>query len=300
MAETIDSTWTISNDLIKAGYKVATNKKNTLGLSQFHCHGVGNSVPDIFFWDPDYEDEIFNTKHIPKQLRHIRAGFGEIKSGDHFGELIDGVIQNTRYYRYFITEKAHISINGHRVHNVDAFLLATTWSRTGMLYKGDEELVPQPIPYMSEKYNFIVPPHTMMLHSLQRKFQKLKRKNLRNEGLKIPSNKLKIQTGIMISKIPFDESSKISYEYYAWMGNKLLPILANAKYKPEYIRTKVKVHCLTEKAVLAETKYQKIDWFPKSQIKFSNEIKSITMGEWYNIEVALWYYKKKEDIFGII
>ncbi|TET06265.1 MAG: hypothetical protein E3J83_06165 [Candidatus Atribacteria bacterium] len=285
---------------MRVGYNVATNKKNTLDLPRFHCTGVGNSVPDIFFWDPDYEDEIFNLVHIPRQLQHIRAGFGELKFGDHFSELINGVIQNTRYYGYFITNNAQISINGERIHNVDAFLLATNWSRTGMLYKGDEDLLPNPIPYMSEKYNFVVPPFTMMMHSLQRKFQNLERKKLRNEGLTIASNKLKVQTGIMISKIPYNENSKISYEYYAWMGNKLLPIVANDKYNPEYIRTKVKVHGMTEKAVLAETVYQKMDWFPKSQIKFSDEIKSIKIGEWYNIEVALWYYKKMENMFGII
>ena len=60
LAETNDTTQIISSDLTRAGFKTATNKKNTLGLPRFHCHGVGNSVPDILFWDPDYEDEIFN------------------------------------------------------------------------------------------------------------------------------------------------------------------------------------------------------------------------------------------------
>ncbi len=57
---------------------------------------------------------------------------------------------------------------------------------------------------------------------------------------------------------------------------------------------------MTEKAIFAEIGHQKMDWFPKSQIKFSNEIESIEIGEWYNVEVALWYYKRKENIFGII
>ena len=40
------------------------------------------------------------------------------------------------------------------------------------------------------------------------------------------------------------------------MGNKLLPIVANAKYNPEYIRTKVNVHGISEKAILAETRFE--------------------------------------------
>ena len=87
---------------------LATNKKNTLGLPRFHSSGVGNSVPDLFFWDPDYEEKIFNPQHVPKEIHNIRAGFVELKTGDHFGDLVDGVLQNTRYYGYYITELIHI------------------------------------------------------------------------------------------------------------------------------------------------------------------------------------------------
>lgn len=42
--ETLDATNIISKNLLKIRYNVATNKKNTLGLLQFHSKGTGNSV----------------------------------------------------------------------------------------------------------------------------------------------------------------------------------------------------------------------------------------------------------------
>jgi len=47
--EKINITKIVCDDLKRAGYKVATIKKNTLEIPQFHSRGVGHSVPDLFF-----------------------------------------------------------------------------------------------------------------------------------------------------------------------------------------------------------------------------------------------------------
>lgn len=294
--ETIDTTEKVTKDLISAGYKVAENKKNSHGNPQFHTRGAGNSVPDIFFWDEAYEEEIFNPKFIPNKRNHIRAGFIELKTGDHSGELWSGVIQNTRYYSYFITNKAFVSVNGKNIHNVDVFLLGTAWSRMGMIYKGDEGYLPKPIKFFSEKYNAVMMPCTKLIHSWQRKFQKMKNLELMNEKKQIARNKMNVETGIMISKIPFNENEKISYEYYAWIGNRFLPMLAKQNRQPELITTRVKVINETEKAIQIETKLQEQTWLPKSQIKseclFEKDV-------WVNIRIPLWLYSKNGNIFGI-
>jgi hypothetical protein len=220
--ETNDITKLVSKDLIEAGYNVATNKQNTLGLKQFHTHGVGNSVPDLFFWN---SDTVFDPDFIPDGMNTIRAGFVELKTGNHIEELLDGVEKNSRYYGYFISEKAIFTIDGNQIHNVDCFLFATGWSRTGMIYKGDDSLMPQYIRYISDRYDILIPPYTIMVHSVQRQFQKLKRVELRNMKIQIKPNKLKVETGIMFSKIPFDVNLPVTYEYYAWLGNRIRPVL---------------------------------------------------------------------------
>jgi len=298
--ETINTTEIVSKDLIQLGYKVATNKKNTLDLPQFHSKGVGNSVPDLFFWNSTFEKEIFDSKFLPNQHKEIRAGFIELKTGDHIGELIDGVLQISRYYGYYITNKAIFSIYDKQIHNVDVFLLGTTWSRTGMLYKGDEVYEPKPIAYMSDRHNFMVPPYTHMLHSLLRKFKKMERFHIRNTKIYIPANKLNVDLGVVISKIPMDDNTKISDEYYAWMGNSYLPIFTKANGSSECIETKVRILFKTEKAIYIETKYQKQNWLPKSQIKLAKDINDIKIGEWTTIKVPVWLYFKKIDMFGII
>ncbi|MFX1464628.1 MAG: hypothetical protein ACFFBF_16520, partial [Promethearchaeota archaeon] len=153
--ETLDLTKIITRDLEKAGFISFLNKKNTLGLPQFHTQGVGSSVPDLFFYDPYYESEILDRDFLPKNRTTIRAGFLELKPGDHYGKLIEGAFNLTRYYGYFITEKAKFFINGKMVQNVDCFLIGTGWSRNGMIYKGDEDLPSQSIPYISERYNIV-------------------------------------------------------------------------------------------------------------------------------------------------
>jgi len=42
--KTLDATKIISEHLRRAGYCCVLNKKNSLGLPQFHTLGVGNSV----------------------------------------------------------------------------------------------------------------------------------------------------------------------------------------------------------------------------------------------------------------
>lgn len=292
--ETIDTTRLVSEDLIRAGYIVFLNKKNTLGLPQFHTQGVGNSVPDLFFYDPFYSDEIFDPDFIPRIRTTIRAGFLELKSGDHLERLIDAINMLTQYYGNFITEKAKFFIEGKQIHNVDCFLLATEWSRTGMLYKGDEDRIPKPIPFISEKYNIAVHPHTMDLHSFQRYLKKKKRIELRNLKEKILPNKINTETGIMICKNPLDETIKVSYEYYAWMGNKIKPVLTKPRFLDEIIKTKGRIQKETEKAIYIESKRNRHLWLPKSKIKYNkNEAE-----DWQDIEIPRWLYKKNEEIFG--
>ncbi|KKL72124.1 hypothetical protein LCGC14_2088050 [marine sediment metagenome] len=295
--ETFDTTKIITDDLIKVGYRVALNKRNSLGLPQFHTQGVGNSVPDIFFWDPLYEDEIFSREFIPVMTSHIKAGFIETKPGDHMKELIEGIMQNTRYYGYFVSEKALISVEGRRIFNVDCFLVGTKWSRTGMLYKGDDFLKPQLIPFISEAYNVLVPPCTIIFHGLARHFQKLKRVELRNMKLNIPSHMLEVQTGIMICKIPYEENLSISYEYYAYLGNKLRILDTKPDKSNEFIETKVIVHKVIGEAVLIETRVNEKFWIPKNQI---HNPTSLIEKELSRIKISRLFYKRREKQFGII
>jgi hypothetical protein len=296
--ETFDLTRKISEDLLKSGYNVATNKKNTIGLPVFHSKGVGNSVPDLFIWEEKYENEIFDEDFTPKEVNHIRAAFIELKTGEKSGDLIDAIFQNTRYYSYFVTNKAIISIDNNIICNVDSFLVATRWSPTGMLYKGDEDLPSRPIPYISERYNILFKPITQILHALQRKEQKRTRLKILNNKLVIPTNKTQVQTGIMHAKIPYDES-KISYEYYAWIGNKILPLQANSNNRNEYIQIKLKIHRTTEKAVYAETRLNKFDYFPKSVLKFHKKYENIDFNKWYDFGIARWFYHARASVFGI-
>lgn len=298
--ETINTTKIVCEDLKKAGYNVATNKKNTLGVPKFHSRGVGNSVPDLFFWDPLYESEIFNPTFVPERIKHIRAGFIELKSALHRRDINLGIFQNTRYYSYFISNKAIITLNKKQIQNVDVFLVGTDWSRTGMLPKADEKFPPQPIPYLSEKYNIIFPPITINMHSFQRILQELEFKRLINTKQHILANKLNIETGIMISKIPYNDNSEISYEYWAWLGNLMFPLLVKNKDKKDYIIIYVKILDKTKKAIYIETRYEERDWIPKSQIKFIKDQDNVQIGRWTEIKITSWIYKKKEDLFGII
>ena len=284
---------------MNVGYNVALNKRNLFGLPQFHTHGVGNSVPDIFFWDPNFEDEIFNNKIILHNTSHIKAGFIETKSGDHLGGLIDAVMQNVRYYGYFVSDKAKIFVEGKQICNINCFLVGTKWSRTGMLYKQDGYLPPQPIPFISEAYNVAIPPYSIMLHSLERKLQQQKQRELRNMKLVINPIKSKVQTGIMICKIPYDENSekKISYEYYGWLGKTMKILSTRQNDGKEFIATKILVRKISKGAVLIETKTKEALWIPKSQIY---DLPSLTEKEIYRIKISRLFYKRKEKQFGII
>lgn len=158
---------------------------------------------------------------------------------------------------------------------MDVFLLATRWFQTGMLYKGDDEHSPQPLAFLSERYKMLFSPYTTAIHSFQRILQQEVREELRNEGFNIPRNKLKTQTGIMISKIPFDENLTVSDEYYAWIGNRILPVITKSKYEPEWTETMLKFHDESELELFVETKLGKKDWFPKSLLKLPIDMKEI-------------------------
>jgi len=299
MTEIFDTTRMICEDLKRWGYKVATNQKHARNYPVFHWQGTGGSKPDIFFMDPLYGNEICDAHFIPKNIYHIRAGFIETKSGDHFGELMNGVKQNSRYYKYFLTNKVKCFVGKRQIQNVDVFLLATRWSPTGMLYRGDDEQISQPINYLTERYNMVYPPHTMDLHSFQRDRQKEIREQLRNEKFIIPNNRIKVQAGIMISKIPLHEDQKVSDEYYAWIGRTILPVVAKSKYSTEWIDTQLKFHDEREKALLVETKLRKKGWLPRSVLKFPINLDSIELNKWYRVGISSSFYFKRRDLFGI-
>ena len=297
--ETINATQVIAEDILREGYNVATNKTNTLGLPIFTAKGVGNSKPDLFFWDPEFENEIFNKNYIPKKSYYIRAGFIELKTGDKLQAILEGIKQNIMYFSNFITNRGLFLINGQHIHNVDVFLLGTLWSRTGMIYKGDETCHSISIPYITERYNFLTYPYTMSVHSMHRIEQKYEKSKLRNSKMIILRNKLNVETGIMISKIPINEDEKISYEYYAWLGNRLIPMTVKDNQYQEYITTKVKVLNIRNEAFSVETLNREIEWLPKSQIQISKKLELIQIGEWIDVKIPLWLYKKKEKSFGL-
>lgn len=297
--ETLDITRMITENLSLQGYISATNKRNTLGLPQFHTKGVGNSVPDIFFYHPEYKDEIFNPDFVPNPNPVIRAGFIELKSGKHLSDLLDGASQVATYYRYFISNKAKVFLEGSQIHNVDCFVLATDWSPFGMIYKGDDTLFPLPVSYISEKYDILISPFTLMIHSLIRYFQKIQREQLRKRKMLIPKNKLNVEAGIMISKIPYDENLSISYEYYTWLGNRIKPVVAKSRYSEEYTKVRVKILGIKDKALNIETKLKKQLWIPRSLIKSSMHSTQLIIEQWTDLEIIRWFHKNNESLFGI-
>ena len=115
----------------------------------------------------------------------------------------------------------------------------------------------------------------------------------------IPKNKLNVETGIMISKIPFDENLEITYEYFAWLGKHIKPIVAKTNHSVDYTKVRVKVLTIRERAIYIETKLRKQLWIPKSLIKSNEIINTIAIGEWYNLEIARWFHKNKNGLFGI-
>lgn len=295
--EIIDTTETIAKDLIEAGYEVALNKKNTLGFKQFHCSGVGNSVPDMLFWNPNNQI-IFDPKYIPRTLTSINSGFIETKPGQHIKEIIDGIDKTTRYFGYFISNKAEFSVDNKRIYNIDVFLLGTRWSRTGMIYKGDEEHHPIPLIYISERYNAQFHPYTHCTHSFIRARQKKKRRELRNQKYNILPNRINTQTGIMISKIPLKENEPITYEYWAWLGNKMIPLIASEDQdhlKHDSINTQARVLTQTANAVLIRTELGKELWIPRSQIH--SEV-TLLNGEKFQFDLSRWFYAKNKAKFG--
>jgi len=132
----------------------------------------------------------------------------------------------------------------------------------------------------------------MALHSFQRYKQKKKRIELRNLKEIISPNKIKTETGIMICKIPHDEALKVSYEYYAWMGRRMKPVITKPRFAEDIIKTKAKIQKETIKAIYIESKGNRHLWQPKSLINYSQ-----TDG-WQDIEIPRWLYKKNEQIFG--
>lgn len=299
MVEVFDTTKMICEDLKRWGFKVATCQKHPCEYDVFRWQGSAGSKPDILFYDPLYENELFNPDFVPKDIHKIRAGFIETKTGDHFGELMNGVKQNSRYYKYFLTGKVKCFIGNEQLFNADVFLLVSRWSHTGMLYRGDEPHTPLPLNHLTERYNMLFPPHTMDIHSFQRDQQREIREKLRNEKFNIPKNKLKIETGIMISRIPFFENNQISDEYYAWIGNKILPVVTESKFSADWIETQLKFHAETDKALLGETWLNKQGWFPKSVLKLSTFNDRIVFNKWYRVLVKLSFYYRNQDMFGI-
>jgi hypothetical protein len=299
--ETMDVTRIISEILMKLGFVVATNKRNTLGLPRFHTQGVGNSVPDLFFYNPDYEEEIFDPNYIPLKNHIIRGGFLELKSGEHLIDIIDGASQIVRYYGYFITNKAKVYFNGKLIHNVDCFLLATGWSPSGMIYKGDDTLFPLAVSYISERYEIVFTPFTLMLHSLIRYFQKNKKNDLRRNRLRIPSNKMNVETGIMISKIPSDENLEITYEFYAWLGRDVDAVTTNFTETDivDFIKVVVKILEIRKKSIKVETILKKDLWIPVSLIRINGDLEKLRTGRQYSFEIPHWFYDDKKDFFGI-
>ena len=95
-----------------------------------------------------------------------------------------------------------------------------------MLYRGDEDFHSITLNYLSENCNARFYPYTQAIHSFCRVWQKESRQSLRRDlKFSIPPNRTKMQTGVMFCKEPLYEDV-ISEEYYAWMGDKFIPILA--------------------------------------------------------------------------
>ena len=293
--EKFDVIGIIAKAMLRAGYEVYHHEKNNLDLPIFHAQGVGNSKFDLLTIDPTFKKELFNPTYVPTRVNRIRAAGIETKQGEHWSQLLEGTQQIAQYYKQFVSGKMKIFVEGDQVYNMDAILLATRWSPLGMLYRGDEYFHSITLNYLSENYNVRFFPYTQAIHSFCRVWQNVARQSLRRE-LKFPisANKTNIQTGVMFCKEPL-YGNVISEDYYAWMGNTFLPILAKSKQREEKIEVLLKIHYMSDGAYLCETSINKQGYIPKSVIDIPNKIE---FKKWIKVKILRWFYRKNRDLFG--
>ena len=293
--ETFDVIRMFAKAMLRAGYEVYYDKKNSLGLPVFHVQGVGSSRFDLLIIDPAFKKEVFNPNYIPRRITRIRVAGVETKPGAHWNQLIEGAQQIAQYYKQFISGKMKIIVEEGQIYNMDAILLGSRWSPLGMLYRGDEDLPSITLNYLSENKNARFYPYTQAIHSFCRVWQKVAQQSLRRE-MKFPIllNKTNVQTGVMFCKEPLYGDS-ISEEFYAWMGNSFLPILAKSNHYEEKIYVLLKIHYASDGAYYCETSINKQDYIPKSVIEIPNEVE---FKKWIKVKIIRWFYRKHRDLFG--
>jgi hypothetical protein len=295
--ETIDTTKTIAETLSECGFKVATNKKNPLGLPRFHATGVGNSVSDLFFWNPAFEAELFDPRFIPADLHKIRAGFIETKPGQHRGEILDGIVQNSRYYRYFKDGDARFFLEDREIHNVDVFLVGSNWSPFGMLCKAEERHQPETVTFLTDRHEARFMPCTILYHGMQRRLQEEEDRRILVEKRIVPANHRLIETGVLASKIPRDPTLKLTFEFWAWIGNTYLPLITADSTRSDSVETMVLLQEVRERAVYVETQSSEKVWLPRSQIQYDGTLDDAER-KWIKIRVQRWLYNKQCKLFG--
>ena len=232
-----ETTYDITRNLEKFGYKVYLNKENSYGIPTFSSKGVGNSVPDLFFFDPNCKNIVFNDPRDYRTKGYIASGFVEIKTGRKIGSLIDGIFQLLRYYSYYISNQCEFYIEKKKIQHVDLYLLGTIYSLQGMLYRQDCGYEPSIVEHLSDFYNVVLPPITLVLHSFLRKLKSLVISKLGERKLKIAKHR--VEVGVMLSKIP-KNGFGISEEFWTLFGNTMIPLETNFKKKNDLIRFKIR------------------------------------------------------------
>ena len=288
-----DVTWKISKNLLNEGYVVAINKKNPYNLPVFHSKGTGNSVPDILFFNPNYEEIVFgNINNSRNSTGHIIAGFIETKRGEELHKLYQGSSQITRYYIYWITGQSRFYFNDKELKYVDVFLLASGYSSQGMLYNGDDYYPPRCLSYLSDAYDMKMYPYTHGIYSSLRNEKKKEIKRTKDDKLIV--KKPYVELGILISKVP-KFGNYTTDEFWAWTRNRIRPL--SIYKKGSTIKTRVKIKEINEDSIKVDNGENNSIWLPKFHL--NSKISRQDVGTIKELEIPIWLYNKNKHFFGL-
>ncbi len=216
MSELVETKKTISDWLKNHGWKVMWDQKNREGYPTFHSQP--STKPDILIQKNNYNIMV------------------EVKPGKKHQDLLNGMIGSSKqtgiiqyageYYtgRTVYTEKKPAD----RALDIDAFVIATKYSKNGYLYQEEEQHGYVKSSFLSKEYDLIERPIT---HSTTRMLWRLWEKGLASEHynelkrgkaskkVKMP-NKPKI--GTLIAKI--NRQRQVEKEPYFFLNsNEFVP-----------------------------------------------------------------------------
>lgn len=212
MSEKIEVMRTLAEWFKKYGWVVFFNQKNPDGYPTFH--GNTNSKPDIL---------------AMKNHANILI---EVKNGKTHQDILDGFDQTIRYAGEYYTGRSQYFNPQlfNKTLNVNAFLLATKYSKNGYLYANESNLNYLEYSFLSETYNMIEKPIT---HSIIRIFWRQWEKGLASDHYETlrrgraaqhirPPNKPRI--GAIVAKTFASSRQVTSIPYLYLNSNQFIPM----------------------------------------------------------------------------